>query len=132
MNHGSNSRRSRNNRGGRQNKSGKTRVYDSNGPDVRIRGTAHQITEKYENLAKDATSSGDYVMAESYMQYAEHYQRIINGWIDQIDGIMNDDGKGKYDRYNAAGELQYPQNAYQIGEKEPNGNVKSDEELADA
>ena len=132
MNHGSNSRRSRNNRGGRQNKSGNTRVYDSNGPDVRIRGTAHQITEKYENLAKDATSSGDYVMAESYMQYAEHYQRIINGWLEQIDDVMNNNSKGKYETFNEAGELQYPQNTYKIGENKANGDIKANEELADA
>lgn len=59
---------------------GRTQVFDSNGPDVRIRGTAHQINEKYMNLAKDANSSGDYVMAQSYLQHAEHYQRVINSW----------------------------------------------------
>ncbi len=62
----------------RPNQNSKNRVYDSNGPDVRIRGTAYQITEKYIALAKDAASSGDRVMAESYLQHAEHYQRIIN------------------------------------------------------
>ena len=78
MKNGSNNRRSRsrnNNRGKGGN--GRTTVYDSNGPDVRIRGTAHQISEKYEALAKDARSAGDTVMAESYLQHAEHYQRII-------------------------------------------------------
>ena len=62
----------------RPNQNNKNRVYDSNGPDVRIRGTAYQITEKYIALAKDAASSGDRVMAESYLQHAEHYQRIIS------------------------------------------------------
>jgi hypothetical protein len=57
-------------------------VFDSNGPDVRIRGTAHQIHEKYMALAKDATGSGDRILAESYLQHAEHYQRIINSWKD--------------------------------------------------
>jgi len=52
--------------------------FDSNGPDVRIRGTAYQITEKYIALARDATSGGDRVLAESYLQHAEHYQRMIN------------------------------------------------------
>jgi hypothetical protein len=52
-------------------------VFDSNGPDVRIRGTAYQVFEKYTTLARDAASAGDRVLAESYLQYAEHYQRII-------------------------------------------------------
>jgi hypothetical protein len=55
-------------------------VFDSNGPDVRIRGTAYQICEKYAALAKDAASSGDRILAESYLQHAEHYQRIISSW----------------------------------------------------
>lgn len=54
-----------------------TRSYESNGPDVKIRGTAHHVAEKYLQLARDAQSSGDPVMAESYLQHAEHYFRII-------------------------------------------------------
>src|SRR5438445_1925861 len=54
-----------------------TRVYESNGPDVKIRGTASHIAEKYLQLARDAQSSGDPVSAENYYQHAEHYFRII-------------------------------------------------------
>jgi hypothetical protein len=54
-----------------------TRVYESNGPDVKVRGTAHHIAEKYMQLARDAQSSGDPVAAESYLQHAEHYYRLI-------------------------------------------------------
>ncbi len=54
-----------------------TRSYESNGPDVKIRGTAHHVGEKYLQLARDAQSSGDPVMAESYLQHAEHYFRLI-------------------------------------------------------
>jgi hypothetical protein len=54
-----------------------TRSYESNGPDVKIRGSAQQIAEKYTTLARDAQSSGDRVMAENYLQHAEHYNRII-------------------------------------------------------
>jgi hypothetical protein len=61
----------------------KNKVFDSNGPDVRIRGTAYQIVEKYLTLAKDTASAGDRVLAESYLQYAEHYQRIISSWEDE-------------------------------------------------
>ena len=53
-------------------------VFDSNGPDLRIRGTAQQLFEKYLQLGRDATSGGDRVMAEGYFQHAEHYFRIIN------------------------------------------------------
>jgi Domain of unknown function (DUF4167) len=54
-----------------------TRSYESNGPDVKIRGTALHIAEKYVQLARDAQSSGDRVAAESYLQHAEHYFRIV-------------------------------------------------------
>ena len=53
-------------------------VFDSSGPDLRIRGTAQQLFEKYLQLGRDATGAGDRVMAESYFQYAEHYFRILN------------------------------------------------------
>jgi hypothetical protein len=53
-------------------------VFDSNGPDLRIRGTAQQLFEKYLQLGRDATSGGDRVMAEGYFQHAEHYFRILN------------------------------------------------------
>lgn len=65
---------------GRNNRRGSnplTRVYESNGPDVKVRGTAHHIAEKYQQLARDAQSSGDPVAAENYLQHAEHYLRLI-------------------------------------------------------
>ncbi len=55
-----------------------SRTLDSNGPDVKIRGTAAHIYEKYQTLARDANSAGDRVMAENYLQHAEHYLRLIN------------------------------------------------------
>lgn len=54
-----------------------SRNYESNGPDVKIRGNASHIAEKYAALARDALSAGDPVMAENYLQHAEHYNRII-------------------------------------------------------
>ena len=53
-------------------------TFDSNGPEVRIRGNAYQVHEKYLTLARDATSSGDRIAAENYFQHAEHYFRIMN------------------------------------------------------
>ena len=52
-------------------------MYESNGPDVKIRGTASHVAEKYLQLARDAQSSGDPVAAENYFQHAEHYFRLI-------------------------------------------------------
>lgn len=96
MRHGTSNRRSRNNnRPNNRGKGGNNRaqVFDSNGPEVRIRGTAHQILDKYAGLAKDARSSGDMVLAESYLQHAEHYQRIIVSWDEQA---------AQHDKANAA------------------------------
>ena len=84
MKHGSNPRRSRNsngnNRAGRNNRTNnsRTQVFDSNGPDVRIRGNAQQVYDKYIALARDASGGSDHVLAESYLQHAEHYQRMMN------------------------------------------------------
>ncbi|MBC7284631.1 DUF4167 domain-containing protein [Hoeflea sp.] len=66
-----------NNSGNRKGQNPLSRTYDSSGPDVKIRGTAQHVAEKYMNLARDAQSSGDRVMAENYLQHAEHYNRII-------------------------------------------------------
>src|SRR5476651_2885178 len=54
-----------------------TRSYESNGPDVKIRGNAHHVAEKYLQLARDAHTGGDPVGAENYLQHAEHYYRLI-------------------------------------------------------
>lgn len=83
MRQGQNPRRSRNrnnNNGGhnrRSNLPNRNQTFDSNGPEVRIRGNAYQVYEKYLTLARDAYSSGDRVKSENYYQHAEHYHRII-------------------------------------------------------
>ena len=83
MRQGPNPKRSRgrnnssNNPNRRPNLPLRMQTFDSNGPDVRIRGTAFQVHEKYLQLARDAASSGDRIIAESYLQHAEHYYRII-------------------------------------------------------
>ncbi len=53
------------------------RTFDSSGPEVKIRGSASNVYEKYLQLARDANANGDRVMAESYLQHAEHYYRIM-------------------------------------------------------
>ena len=82
MRNGQNKRmrgRNRNNNNNSNNKSHNplTRVYESNGPDIKIRGTASHVAEKYVQLARDAQTSGDPVAAENYYQHAEHYFRMI-------------------------------------------------------
>ena len=70
--------RSRNrNRGRRTSNNPQSRNFESNGPDVKIRGNANHIAEKYNQLARDALTSGDTVMSENYFQHAEHYSRIV-------------------------------------------------------
>ena len=85
MRQGPNSRRTRGRSGSngansnnrRPNLPNRNQTFDSNGPDVRIRGNALQVHEKYQTLARDAAAAGDRVTAENYLQHAEHYHRII-------------------------------------------------------
>jgi hypothetical protein len=75
----------------------KATVFDSNGPDVRIRGTAFQIVEKYMTLAKDAAASGDRVLAENYLQHAEHYQRLVGEMQEEQPRRFHNNGeRGNY------------------------------------
>jgi hypothetical protein len=84
--------------GGGGHKGGKpqrNQTYDSNGPEVRVRGNAHQIFEKYQVLAREAAAAGDRIAAESYYQHAEHYLRLINlsGGFQQQRGPGWNDGE---------------------------------------
>ena len=74
--------RNNNNRKGHHNPL--SRSFESNGPDVKIRGTPAHIAEKYISLARDAQSTGDPVLAENYLQHAEHYSRIIMAYREQL------------------------------------------------
>lgn len=84
MRNGQKRMRGRNNGGHRKSQNPLTRVYESNGPDVKIRGSASHIAEKYIQLARDAQSSGDPVAAENYYQHAEHYFRLIAAAQEQM------------------------------------------------
>jgi hypothetical protein len=64
-------------------------VFDSSGPEMRVRGTAQQLHEKYTQLARDASSNGDRVTGEAYYQHAEHYFRIISA----INQAQNQNGQ---------------------------------------
>jgi hypothetical protein len=86
-----------NRRGRGRNRKGQsplTRSFESTGPDVKLRGTPAHIAEKYISLARDASSSGDPVLAENYLQHAEHYNRIIMAFREQHMGQMGPGGEG--------------------------------------
>lgn len=93
MKQGSN-RRSRSRSGGKRG-GGRNNSFESNGPEVKIRGTAQQVQEKYLALARDAASSGDRITAEAFFQYAEHYYRIANP--DGGNGAGRGQGRGGRD-----------------------------------
>jgi hypothetical protein len=77
MRNGQNKRMRGRNQHHRKSHNPMARVYESNGPDVKIRGNPGHIAEKYIQLARDAQASGDPVAAENYYQHAEHYYRLI-------------------------------------------------------
>lgn len=63
--------------GRRGHQQGGNRTIESNGPNVKVRGSASQLFEKYQALARDANASGDRISAENYFQHAEHYYRVL-------------------------------------------------------
>ncbi|SMQ86355.1 protein of unknown function [Devosia lucknowensis] len=81
-----NKNRQRGRNGGRKHVNPLSRNYESNGPDVKVRGNAAHVAEKYLQLARDAQSSGDSVMAENYLQHAEHYFRIVSSAQQALNG----------------------------------------------
>jgi hypothetical protein len=92
-----------------------TRVFESNGPDIKIRGTASHIAEKYLQLARDARSSGDPVAAENYYQHAEHYFRLIATAQEQFrqnqpqqqprtDEMVSEEGEDDGENYSSFGQ----------------------------
>ncbi|HEU5096111.1 MAG TPA: DUF4167 domain-containing protein, partial [Reyranella sp.] len=92
---------------------------DSSGPDVRVRGNAHQVFDKYQALAREAAASGDRIMAEAYWQYADHYFRMIQS----MGGFTHRNNQG----WGEGGEEgQPPNNAQQPGQPpqptQANGN----------
>lgn len=96
------------------------RTFDSNGPEIKIRGSAAHVYEKYLQLARDANTMGDRVMAENYLQHAEHYYRILSaaqaqqaqlaaqqGQQPNPNGNTNGNVNGNYRPPQGAGEQPY-------------------------
>src|SRR6201994_1247816 len=113
-----NNNNNNNNNNNRRGQNPMTRVFESNGPDIKIRGTASHIAEKYLQLARDARSSGDPVAAENYYQHAEHYFRLIAAAQEQFrqsqpqhqqqqqprpDEVMGEDGEDDGENFSSFG-----------------------------
>ncbi len=93
----SNPRRVRPRGNGKRHPSSKNYPVESNGPDVKIRGTAQQVFEKYLALARDAATSGNRVAAEGFYQHADHYYRLVNA--DQSGGQSGHGRDGRQGRF---------------------------------
>ncbi len=140
-------RRPQNNHGGHNNHGGgggggghnPNRTFDSNGPEVKIRGSASHVYEKYLQLARDANSSGDRVMAENYLQHAEHYYRILAAQQaaqlqQQQQYQQANGGNGQPRPPNGNGEQPYPQQSTSAASFSLNeaGMAEDDEEGEEA
>jgi hypothetical protein len=100
------------------------RTFDSSGPDVKIRGSAAQIYEKYQALARDANSSGDRVGAENYLQHAEHYYRILVA--NQVANGRNGAAPGRENRLEGEGSSSEDE-AERDGQHQPAFSQSADE-----
>jgi len=85
------------------------RTYDSSGPDIKIRGSASHVYEKYLQLARDANTQGDRVMAESYLQHAEHYYRILASILAQQQQFAQNNPQAQVPGPNGNGQQPYRQ-----------------------
>lgn len=121
-----------------------SRSYESNGPDVKVRGTALHIAEKYVQLARDAQSAGDRVQAENYLQHAEHYYRIVSAaqaqmpqpqqvYRSDVDGD-DDEERGQMGQVGGQPYQQFRNDQAAFGSADPqpyvngNGQDRSDEQ----
>lgn len=92
MRPGPNNRRMRGRgNGARRSGPSRTQHFDSNGPDLKVRGNAQQIVDKYQALAQEAMTAGNPVMAENYYQHAEHYLRILSATAEHRPDNNRDD-----------------------------------------
>ncbi len=124
--------RTRRNGGGGQ--INRNTTIDSNGPDVRLRGNALQLQEKYTSLANDASASGERISAEAYFQYADHYFRVHSTIVaaledrreKHVDQNQRDGGNNEQDgetKSHSATEINAPENG-------ASDNNSSDEAVA--
>lgn len=124
QNHGA--KRSRGRNTNRRSGPSRNQTFDSNGPSVRIRGNASQVHEKYLTMARDASSAGDRVASENYLQHAEHYYRILAAQREEAEARGNtqqtqrDNGNNRKERNEETVEAAV---ASTEAEKQQNGDV---------
>ncbi|MBL6948813.1 MAG: DUF4167 domain-containing protein, partial [Rhodospirillales bacterium] len=126
MKQGSNNRRSRSRSGGgggKRQSGGGRNSFESNGPDVKIRGTAQQVQEKYLSLARDASSSGDWISAEAYFQFAEHYYRVANASSNNGTAKTPQQDQGQGQDQNRGGRNPRPQASQDTSATDTQGNA---------
>ena len=125
----SNFKRNRNRNQSRRNGNGspnKSNNFDSSGPDIRVRGNAIQVNEKYLALANDASTSGDRIKAEGFFQHAEHYYRVFmnaNGGIDPRKA-PSEEGIAKEVDINGSKEIKKDEN-----QKSPSEDIKNNNDI---
>ena len=115
-----NRRRNRRSGGGNGNNS------ESNGPSIKVRGSSKQVYEKYLSLARDARSSGDAVLQESYSQHAEHYARLLieSGKFENNDNTSNNKPSNEVKSDDQAGNKN-SDDAKQVSQEDGQENVIS-------
>ena len=96
-------------------------VFDSSGPEMRVRGTAQQLYDKYQQMARDASSNGDRVTGEAYYQHAEHYFRIISA-INQAQGQPNPQPAASRA---ASGAITSPSSSNNAGQGQERGGISA-------
>lgn len=106
---------------GRKNSNPRSNNFESNGPEVKVRGSAQQVVEKYLALARDATLTDDRVTAENYFQHAEHYYRV-----------MTANGGGSEQRDQAASQHARSDSQPRQGNAQPSENAAASPEASDA
>ncbi|HEY4166349.1 MAG TPA: DUF4167 domain-containing protein, partial [Reyranella sp.] len=99
----------------------RNQIFDSSGPDVRVRGNAHQVFDKYQALAREAAASGDRIMAEAYWQYADHYYRVIQ----TMGGFVHRNNLGWGEGEEGQQQLDNPQQQGQPTSPQPNGEASA-------
>jgi hypothetical protein len=100
----------------------RNQIFDSSGPDVRVRGNAHQVFDKYQALAREAAASGDRIQAEAYWQYADHYFRVIQ----TMGGFSHRNNQGWGEAGEEGGQQQGPQQGGPSPQPQQNGNGYSE------
>ncbi len=113
----------RGNGGGQPHVPNRNTSYESNGPDVKLRGNAQQLYEKYTALAHDASSSGERISAEGYSQFADHYFRLHQAAVGAAEARRQNDSAG--DQSGQPRNRAQPESP-DVGDKQPEANVKGD------